>query len=579
MNEAEFPEYRKKLVNSLTFMKTTLNSLVGTYQILLMTINRFTDYTKISHEIPLVPTMESVHLIDTLIAPISCVQDLQNRIYIDVEPMDKNISEFIMTDRQWLQDNILCLVSNAVKFSMRGTTVVRVLLTSASVSSSSSGLILPCDAKSVECASGEEKDIFHDLERGIFPSGSDDRPSTQMIRFEVEDQGVGIIKSMETRQKLNLDELSSDLLTAAVFSEPNIAGKKAAGNVGGSGLGLYCLSKRVEALGGFYGVEEKKSNALTTATSSGTLFWFTIPYSPDYGKLKPAPSIRSSIQSSGKAKVHDPFTYRWFGNPTAKLCDISPLSSLDHLKDSLSRKSSFNSKSLSPPSRKVQFRETRFTLPQQKLSPPDSYEHDAKISSKEHILVVDDSLAIVKMLKIMLQKNGFIVSTACNGLEAVNLIQEHVEKTFEKQKEETMKPAGNQDALNTAADLISILPTIQEQEPRPPVPLYDAILMDIQMPIMDGLEATTRIREIEKNLFSSFFSKGESSSPENIISASRKNSHLIIAMSASSDDMTVNSAYSAGVDEFLAKPFYLLAFQNILEEYQERKKSLHEAMK
>jgi CheY-like chemotaxis protein/signal transduction histidine kinase len=532
MNEAEFPEYRKKLVNSLTFMKTTLNSLVGTYQILLMTINRFTDYTKISHEIPLVPTMESVHLIDTLIAPISCVQDLQNRIHIDVEPMDKNISEFIMTDRQWLQDNILCLVSNAVKFSMRGTTVVRALLTSASVSSSSSGLILPCDTKSVECAGDEEKDIFHDLERGIFRTGSDDHLSTQMIRFEVEDQGVGIIKSMETRQKLNLDELSSDLLTAAVFSEPNIAGKKAAGNVGGSGLGLFCLSKRVEALGGFYGVEEKKSNALTTATSSGTLFWFTIPYSPDYGKLKPAPSIRSSIQSSGKAKVHDPFTYRWFGNPTAKLCDISPLSSLDHLKESLSRKSSFNSKSLSPPSRKVQFRETRFTLPQQKLSTPDSYEHDAKISGKEHILVVDDSLAIVKMLKIMLEKKGFLVSTASNGLEAVEMINSYV--------------SGKGDSVNN-------------------LPPIDAVLMDIQMPIMDGIEAINKVRQLEKEAMKE---------PENsAVSSSEHFNHLIVAMSASSDDETVNSAYTAGADEFIAKPFNVVSFQKILSEYADRKRA------
>jgi CheY-like chemotaxis protein len=513
-------------------MKTTLNSLVGTYQILLMTINRFTDYTKISHEIPLVPTMESVHLIDTLVAPISCVQDLQNRIRIDVEPMDKNISEFIMTDRQWLQDNILCLVSNAVKFSMRGTTVVRVLLTSASVSSSSSGLVLPCDTKSVECAGGEEKDIFHDLERGIFRSGSDDHLSTQMIRFEVEDQGVGIIKSMETRQKLNLDELSPDLLTAAVFSEPNIAGKKAAGNVGGSGLGLYCLSKRVEALGGFYGVEEKKSKALTTATSSGTLFWFTIPYSPDYGKLKPAPSLRSSIQSSGKAKVHDPFTYRWFGNPTAKLCDISPLSSLDHLKESLSRKSSFNSKSLSPPSRKVQFRETRFTLPQQKLSPPDSYEQDAKISSKEHILVVDDSLAIVKMLKIMLEKKGFLVSTASNGLEAVEMINSYV--------------SGKGDSVNN-------------------LPPIDAVLMDIQMPIMDGIEAINKIRQLEKEAMKE---------PENsAVSSSEHFNHLIVAMSASSDDETVNSAYTAGADEFIAKPFNVVSFQKILSEYDDRKRA------
>jgi CheY-like chemotaxis protein len=39
-------------------------------------------------------------------------------------------------------------------------------------------------------------------------------------------------------------------------------------------------------------------------------------------------------------------------------------------------------------------------------------------------------------------------------------------------------------------------------------------------------------------------------------------------MSPSSDDTTVNSAYSAGADGFLAKPFYLLAFQKYLKNIQ-----------
>jgi CheY-like chemotaxis protein len=551
MNEAEFPDYRNKLVGSLTFMKTTLNSLVGTYQILLMTINRFTDYTKISHEIPLVPTMESVHLIDTIFAPISCVQDLQSRIHVDVEPIDKKISEFIMTDRQWLQDNILCLVSNAVKFSMRGNTVVRVLLTS----SSTSGLIpFSSDSKSVQVTTAEHKDIFHDLEIGRYSRSdtpdADQLPPTQMIRFEVEDHGVGIMKSLESRQNLNPDMLSSDGLTIAVFSEPNIAAKRAAGNVGGSGLGLYCLAQRVEALGGQYGVEEKRTNDISTKTS-GTLFWFTIPYSPDYGKLKPAPSLRSSRHSPAEAKVHDPFSYRWFDHSKGILPEISPLSSLDLLKESLSIKSSIsmgNSKSLPSPSRKIQFRESTFTLPQQKLSPPSSprtgekiekasssggsQEHAIKPSCQEHILVVDDSLAIVKMLKIMLEKKGFLVSTASNGLEAVELINSYV---------------------TAKSDTVNMFPPI------------DAILMDIQMPIMDGIEAINRIRQIEKTTLKE---------PENsAVSSSDHFNHLIVAMSASSDDETVNSAYTAGADEFIAKPFNVVSFQKILAEYDDRKRA------
>jgi hypothetical protein len=117
-----------KLHEAVSFMTVTLNSLIGTYQVLLMTINRFTDYTKISHDITLCPLMESVHLLDSLIAPISCVQDLQSKIAVELQPIDSNISEFIITDRQWLQDNVLCLVTNAVKFSVQGKAILRVSL-------------------------------------------------------------------------------------------------------------------------------------------------------------------------------------------------------------------------------------------------------------------------------------------------------------------------------------------------------------------------------------------------------------------------------------------------------------------
>jgi signal transduction histidine kinase len=219
MNETEFPEYHKKLVGSVAFMKTTLESLVGTYQILLMTINRFTDYTKVTHEIPLVPTMESIHLIDSLIAPISCVQDLQNRIHIKVEPIDNAISEFIFTDRQWLQDNILCLVSNAVKFSMKGMVTVRVYISSPPAVPS---LVIPQPLlmSAQHSINPQRKGIFTDIEIGTIRSEElDERPYTQHIRFEVEDEGVGILSSIETLG------LSSVEVTSAVFSEPSTAAK------------------------------------------------------------------------------------------------------------------------------------------------------------------------------------------------------------------------------------------------------------------------------------------------------------------------------------------------------------------
>jgi CheY-like chemotaxis protein len=548
MNETELFEYRKKLVDSVMFMKTTLNSLVGTYQILLMTINRFTDYTKVSHEIPLVPTMESIHLIDTLTAPISCVQDLQNRIGIQVEPIDKRISEFVITDRQWLQDNILCLVSNAVKFSMKGTCTIRVFLTDPSGLSDSSSFAASSPPDNLKVVHFEEEKLsYPDVEQGVIyrESAEERKPLLKFIRFEVEDQGIGILKSMQSREGFKISTLTSaSEFTKIVFSEPIVASNRTANNAGGSGLGLFCLSKRVEALGGEFGVEEKKGDLLNM--TAGTLFWFAIPYTPDNWKVRSFSKRSPSRASSLEGKLSDQSRANCSNPRQGSISNILSVSSDD-------------SKARSSEQGKVLFRENSFTIPRQcpssvltadklefplitsaRSTPKNSLESvgdrrerekSVKPSRREHVLVVDDSLPIVKMLKLMLEKNGFLVSTASNGLEAVECIRQ---RSYEDGKVEG--------AVNRT----------------PPV---DTILMDIQMPIMDGIEATSMIRQIEKGIMNE---------PEKV-SASCGISHLIVAMSASSEDGTVNAAYAAGADEFIAKPFNLLSFQRIIEEHHQRR--------
>jgi CheY-like chemotaxis protein len=63
---------------------------------------------------------------------------------------------------------------------------------------------------------------------------------------------------------------------------------------------------------------------------------------------------------------------------------------------------------------------------------------------------------------------------------------------------------------------------------------YDIILMDIQLPIMDGLEATAIIRDLEKN------------KPEKV---------KMIAVTAFALEKDRLRCLSAGMDDFLAKPF------------------------
>eukprot|EP01040_Poterioochromonas_malhamensis_P007072 gene7072-7635_t len=443
---------RKAMMSGISFMKNTINSLVGTYQILLMTINRCTDYTKISHHIPLTPTLETVQLIEAITTPITCVSDLQGKICVELEMMDTNLAEYIITDRQWLQDNLLCLVSNAVKFSAEGTTSVRVFLTtfpSQDALNHDDGMKEENPNYGMEQKEGDDNDIREDdrhssLEKlQEYSDSVSIRRNHVMIRFEVEDHGIGIEQTLGTRSIIDLHETQKRDELKEFFNEPDFAKRE----VGGSGLGLHCLSRRVEALQGEYGINPRRDGA------QGTLIWFTIPYVPANHPPKSLGSVKSS-QNSADQKFFDAVTDRWFENEAVlHLANYrrgslsSSLSLADHsdLRSTLRRSLSADKNSsrdhsekgvlVKKPSFKVMVDPAFPEIPRQKEDDKDSDE--SLLSSlpppKPHVLVVDDSIAILKMLKIQLEKNGYKVTTAANGKEAV----ESFERFYQQQEKQT----------------------------------------------------------------------------------------------------------------------------------------------
>ncbi|MEI7614075.1 MAG: response regulator [Betaproteobacteria bacterium] len=104
------------------------------------------------------------------------------------------------------------------------------------------------------------------------------------------------------------------------------------------------------------------------------------------------------------------------------------------------------------------------------------------------ILLVEDNLINQRVASSILHKAGHQVTTALNGEEALQLLEGQC---------------------------------------------FDAILMDMQMPVMDGLEATRRIREKEAG--------GEQRTP-------------IIAMTANAMQGDREICLAAGMDDYLAKP-------------------------
>lgn len=82
-----------------------------------------------------------------------------------------------------------------------------------------------------------------------------------------------------------------------------------------------------------------------------------------------------------------------------------------------------------------------------------------------------------------------------------------------------------------------------------PAGFYDVILMDIQMPVMDGLEATRRIRQLAD---------------------AEKAAVPIIALSASVYEKDRRAAFDAGMDAFEEKPIYIESLFRTMQQLFER---------
>jgi signal transduction histidine kinase/ActR/RegA family two-component response regulator len=129
-------------------------------------------------------------------------------------------------------------------------------------------------------------------------------------------------------------------------------------------------------------------------------------------------------------------------------------------------------------------------------------------STKTRILLVDDHVVNQKVALRMIQKilgaNNVEVHVANDGFEAINMV-----------KNNTLIKG-----------------------------LYDVILMDVQMPGCDGLEATTKIREWE--------------------ASNKTQRQFICALTAHANKSDVQHCLDSGMDKYMSKPLNLEDFREML---------------
>jgi signal transduction histidine kinase len=127
---------RDSLLNHVGSIEENLQNMRNVNAFMLMNINRCMDYTKATNGLKLVPHIETASLKETIALPLHVMNAMQDgKTRIELLRVPTEICSHIITDKQWLQENIMCLLSNAVKYSHKGVATISVSLVVREISS------------------------------------------------------------------------------------------------------------------------------------------------------------------------------------------------------------------------------------------------------------------------------------------------------------------------------------------------------------------------------------------------------------------------------------------------------------
>ena len=349
-----------------------------------------------------------------------------------------------------------------------------------------------------------------------------DNPKKEKIYFEVQDNGIGIS-----------DDKLEDIFNAFSQADSTITRK-----YGGTGLGLAISSNYVSLMGGNLEVNSQ--------VDKGSTFYFTLEFTKEqplkseyknrFKNLNAAVFFPSNADE--KYKIYMDKYIQYFGIKTTTITELKKLDKPDLLvvKADMLNDSDFdilqNAKTpimlilKTPYQERLNTFKSEFVYPvcepltQSKVfeilnqinSNLNKSQNSKKIvqpvikskktTNKTKILVAEDNEINQKLLTKLLQNLGLQVTTVNNGLEAYNVAKEN---------------------------------------------RFDLIFMDIAMPILNGITATNKIVEFEKN-------------------NSLKHTP-IVAITANALKGDKEKFLNEGLDNYISKPIKERDLINILEKY------------
>lgn len=361
---------------------------------------------------------------------------------------------------------------------------------------------------------------------GLECSSSESTEKTDYLKFEIRDTGIGI---SESAMKL-------------IFNTFTQADESTTRKFGGTGLGLSICRQMVKLFDGKIGVE--------SIEGKGSTFWFTVNLVVSERRaicreknrfngltvyiLSHSVGMREAVTNLIEhwgCVVITPTNQGEVISADIAILDVDELVRLNIINVFSLKKNIVNAKhsiglfkvsendaagkakhfqldaSISRPVRRSSLFEVFSLLEgKAKIAAHNSENHHKTSLVKNHeisVLLVEDNPVNQQVASAILHKQGYKVDIAGDGQQAISLF-----------------------GLNT----------------------YDVVFMDCQMPVMDGFEATRKIRNLEQD--------------------NDLNRTPIVALTANALDADRESCFLSGMDDFLVKPVRIKAIREIFIKFE-----------
>ncbi|MDM5270945.1 ATP-binding protein [Sulfurovum sp. zt1-1] len=343
------------------------------------------------------------------------------------------------------------------------------------------------------------------------------------VKFAVTDTGIGISKEQQ----------------AKIFEAFGQADVSTSRKYGGTGLGLSISGRLVEFMGGKLSIE--------SIVDEGTTFFFTLSFK------KPSDAKRREVEDKSKLTVgilNPHIDEKYFRNKNLEAYIAYTGANIVHYTDE----------------RLLHIKKTHAELPDilfvdhKYRQREDEIKQFLGIDTKVVVISTGDQKKILKRYGPLIDK---VIYKPVNFTKTLKALSDK-EETAETKKNITFKNLHilvaedntiNQklitNVLNRLGIEVSIVNNGQEALANRKENSYDMIFMDIEMPVMGGMEATANILNYER---------------------SQHQKHIpIVALTANALSGDREKYLGAGMDGYLAKPLELTALKALLVEYFEDK--------